>query len=103
MIIGCLYLSFIIVIIIIILVYYFFKLVLYFTKWLFNEILNFSFCEYISPYPASICSKLVLLPGKLLFTLSISLNKFLLVEIPGTKYVTYLMILLLKRVYVLLI
>ena len=81
MITGCLYLSFIIVIII--------YLVLFFIKWLYNDFLNFSFCKDISSHPTSICSKLVLLPGALLFTLSISLNKFLLVEIPGTKHLTH--------------
>ena len=35
---------------------------------------------------------LVLLPRVLLFTLSISLNKFLLLQIPGTKHLTYLVI-----------
>ena len=34
----------------------------------------------------------MLLPGALLFTLSISLNKYSLVEIPGTKHLTYLVI-----------
>ena len=34
----------------------------------------------------------MLLPGALLFTLSISLNKFLLVEILGTKHLIYLVI-----------
>ena len=70
----------------------FFYLVLLFIKWLYNDLLNFSFCKYISSHPTSICSKLVLLSGALLFTLSISLIKFLLVEIPGTKYLTYLVI-----------
>ena len=70
----------------------FFYLVLLFIQWLYNEILNFSFCKYISSHPTSISSKLVLLPGALLFTLSISLNKFLLVEIPGMKHLTYLVI-----------
>ena len=70
----------------------FFYLVLLFIKWLYNDLLNFSFCKYISSHPTSICSKLVLLPRALLFALSISLNKFLLVEIPGTKYLTYLVI-----------
>ena len=68
----------------------FFYLVLLFIKWLHNDLLNFSFCKYISSHPASICSKLVLLPGALLFTLSISLTKVLLVEISGTKHLTYL-------------
>ena len=58
----------------------------------YNELLNFSFCKYISSHPTSIFSKLVLLLGALLFTLSISLNKFLLVEITGTKHLTYLVI-----------
>ena len=44
---------------------------MYFTKWLFNDLLNFSFCKYISSHPTSICSKLVLLPGALLFTLNV--------------------------------
>ena len=76
--------------------YYFslvyFYLVLFFIKWLYNDLLNFSFCKYISSHPTSICSKVVLLPGALLFRLSISLNKFLLVEIPGKKHLTYLVI-----------
>ena len=70
----------------------FLKLVLYFTKWLYNDLLNFSFYKYISSHPTSICSKLVLLPGALLFTLSISLSKFLLAEIPVTKHLTYMVI-----------
>ena len=74
------------IIVVIILVQSFstFYLVLFFIKWLYNELLNFLFCQQIPCHPTSICSKLVLLPGALLFTLSISLNKFLLVEIPGT-------------------
>ena len=64
----------------------FFFLVLFFIRWLYNDLLNFSFCKYISSHPTSICSKLVLLPGAFLFTLLISLNKFLQVEIPGTKH-----------------
>ena len=70
----------------------FFNLILLFIKLLYNDLLNFSFCKCISSHPTSICSKLALLPGVLLFTLSISLNKFLLVEIPGTKHLTYLVI-----------
>ena len=75
--------------------------------WLFLSfyyycLLNFWFCKYISSHPTRIRSKLVLLPGAFLFTLSVSLNKFLLVEIPGTKQLTYpvLVIILLKHVYV---
>ena len=82
----------------------FFYLVLFFIKWLYNDLLNFSFCKYISSQPTSICSKLVLLLGAILFSLSISLNKFLLVDISDTKHWMYLVIyllLLLKRVYVL--
>ena len=56
--------------------------------YLYNELLNFLFCKCNSSHPACICSKLVLMPGALLFTLSISLNKFLLVEIPSTKHQT---------------
>ena len=56
-------------------------------------LLNFSFCKYILPHPTSICSKLMLSPGALLFTLSIYLIRLLLVEIPGTKHLTYLLIL----------
>ena len=70
----------------------FFYLVLLFIKWLYNDLLNFSFRKDISSHSISICSKLVLLTGALLFTLSISLNKFLLVEIPRTKYLTYIVI-----------
>ena len=90
MIIGCLYLS--IIIIIIILELTFFYLVLFFIKWLYIDLLNFLFCKYISSHPTSICPKLVLLPWTLMFTLSISLNKFLLVEIQGMKQLTYLVI-----------
>ena len=76
--------------------YYFslvsFYLVLLFINWLYNDLLNFSFCKYISYHLTSICSKLVLLPEALLFTLSISLNKFLLAGIPGTIHLTYLVI-----------
>ena len=82
----------------------FFYLVLFFIKGLYNDLLNFSFCKYISSQPTSICSKLVLLLGAILFSLSISLNKFLLVDISDTKHLMYLVIyllLLLKRVYVL--
>ena len=81
----------------------FFYLVLFFIKWLYNDLLNFSFCKYISSHSTSIYSKLVLLSGALLFTLSVSLKKFLLVEIPGTKQwrTWWLWILLLKCVYVL--
>ena len=75
--------------------------------WLFLSfyyycLLNFWFCKHISSHTTSICSKLVVLPGAFLFTLSVSLNKFLLVEIPGTKQLTYplLVVLLLKHVYV---
>ena len=50
------------------------------------------FCKYISSHPTSIFSKLVLLPEALLFTFSISLNKFLLVGIPGMKHLTYVVI-----------
>ena len=50
---------------------------------LYNDLLNFSFCEYIFSHPTSICSKLALLPGALLFRVSVSLKKFLLVEITG--------------------
>ena len=71
---------------------FFFYLVLLFIKWLYKDLLNFSFCKYISSHPTSIFSKLVLLTWALLFTLSVSLNKFLLVEIPGTKHLTYLVI-----------
>ena len=67
-------------------------LVLLFIKWLYNERLNFSFCKYISSHPTSIYSKVEFLPGALMFTLSISLNKFLIVEVPGTKHLTYLVI-----------
>ena len=70
----------------------FFYLVSFFIKWLSNDLLNFSFCKYISSHTTSIFSKLVLLPEALLFTLSVSLNKFFLVEIPGTKQLTYLVI-----------
>ena len=70
----------------------FFYLVLFFIKRLYNEVLNFSFCKYISFHPTSICSKPELLKGAILFTFSISLNKFLLVEIPGTKHLTQLVI-----------
>ena len=70
----------------------FFWLALYFIMWLYNDLLNFLFCKCILPHPTSICSKLVLLRGALLFTLSISLIKFLLVECPGTKHLTYLVI-----------
>ena len=81
----------------------FFQLVLYSTKCLYNNLTKFLFCKYISSHPTSICLKLVLLPGTLLLTLSISWNKFLLVEIPGTKHLTFLVVVdfLLKRVYVL--
>ena len=48
--------------------YYFslviFYLVLFFIRWLYNDLLNFSFCKYISSHSTSICSKLVLLPGE---------------------------------------
>ena len=81
----------------------FFYLLLFFIKWLYNDLLNFSFCKYIWSHPPSIYSKLMLLAGAFLFTLSIFLDKFLLVEIPGTKHLMYLVIadLLLKRLYVL--
>ena len=69
-----------------------FCLVLFFIKWLYNELLNFSLCKYISSHPRSIYSKLVILLGALLFTLSISFNKSMLLEIPGTKHLTYLVI-----------
>ena len=42
-------------------------LVLFYTKWLYNDLLNFSFCECISFHTRSICSKLVLLKKKLSF------------------------------------
>ena len=66
--------------------------VLFFIKWLYNELLNFSFAKYISSHPTSICSKLGFVLGALLLTLSISLNKFLLVKMAGTKHLTYLVI-----------
>ena len=62
-----------------------FFLVLFFIKWLYNDFLNFSFCKYISSHPTRF-------KWALLFTLSIYLNKFFLVEIPGTKQLTYLLI-----------
>ena len=65
---------------------------MFFIKWLYNKLLNFSFSKYISSHPTSICSKLGFVLGTLLLTLSISLNKSLLVEIPGTKHLTYLVI-----------
>ena len=71
----------------------FLYLLLLFTKWLCKPSGLFKlFIFYISYHPTSICSKLLLLPGVLLFTLSISLNKFLLVEIPGMKHLMYLVI-----------
>ena len=70
----------------------FFYLVLFFIKWLYIDLLNFLFCKYISSHPTSICPKLVLLPWTLMLTLSISLNRFLLVEIQGMKQLTYLVI-----------
>ena len=92
----------------------FFYLVFFFIKWLYNYLLNFSFCKYVSSQPTSICSKLVLLPGALLFTFLISLHKFLLVEVRNTWRIWYetfqvrntwrswwLWILILKRVYML--
>ena len=71
----------------------FFYLVLFFVKWLYNRLLNFSFCKYILSHSISICSKMVLLPGAFLFTLSVSLRKFLMGEIPGTSHLPYLVIL----------
>ena len=71
-----------------------FFLVLFFIKWLYIDLLTSSFCKYISSHPTSIFPKLLLLLGALLFTLSISLNKFLLVahdpryetlDVPGDK------------------
>ena len=92
----------------------FFYLVFFFIKWLCNYLLNFSFCKYISSQPTSIFSKLVLLPGALLFTFLISLKKFLLVEVWNTWRIWYetfqvrstwriwwLWILILKRLYML--
>ena len=71
----------------------FFYLVLFFIKRLHNDFLNFSFCKYISSHLTNICSKVVLLPGALLFTLAVALNnlnKFLLAENPGSKHFTHI-------------
>ena len=55
----------------------FFYLVLFFILWLYNDLLNFSFCKYMSSHPTNICSKLVLLPGTLLLlTISILVVNF---------------------------
>ena len=79
----------------------FFYLVLFFIKWLYNELLNFLFSKCISSHPTSMCSKLVLLPGSLLFTLNF-LNKFLLIEIPHLPFLV-IVDFPLNRVYMCLI
>ena len=69
----------------------FYYLVLFFIKYLYHDLLNFSFSKYISfyqqPFFQSYCST-----RSILFALSIPINKFLLVEIPGTKHLMYLAI-----------
>ena len=54
------------------------------------RLLNFSFCQYILSHSTRIFSKLALLQGALLFTLSVSLNRFLMVEMQSTYMIRHI-------------
>ena len=88
-----LYLSFIITVL--------FSLVFFLLSFFLHQMLlswpcHYQTCHFVNIFhltPASICSKLVLLTGAFLLTLWASLNKLFLVENPGTKCLTCLVIL----------